>query len=536
MRNSEVVASIVAGDPQGLAAAYDRYADSLYTYCRSVLRDPADAADAVQDTYVIAASRLDGLRDPDKLRPWLYAVARNECTRILRAGKDTSALDEAPDVIDESADVGADAERDELRGLFRDASEGLNASERELIELSLRHKMEADEIADVLGVSKNHAHSLLSRARNQLEACLGALLVGRAGRDECKELGALLGEWDGTLTVLLRKRLHRHIERCATCTKRRAFELRPAAFSGLPPLVAIAGTLRMLAIPAAIKAKVLALATGTDPAAAEYRATVVHHAGSFNHEGFPHAVHAGKADALHAAAAGTGAFIKSPQGRGTAAAVLIAVVAAVTTLALTGNSDHVTMAIAKPGHSNASGEGAGTGSGGAAGSGGSHNSGHTSRHTGGSGSGTTLGTSQPSPAAAAARSTYEPSPATSPPAKSPASPAPGQGPVPPPASSSPAPTSPPTPSGIVTAKPNGGLLTIPPGGTTITLTNSGSARAYWTMTVSGGSGAVQVSPASGWIAPGKTASVRVTTTSGAALGQTITLAPGGTSWTVLLGL
>ncbi len=44
MRDSEVVAAIVAGDPEGLAEAYDRYASPLYTYCRSLLREPADAA------------------------------------------------------------------------------------------------------------------------------------------------------------------------------------------------------------------------------------------------------------------------------------------------------------------------------------------------------------------------------------------------------------------------------------------------------------------------------------------------------------
>ena len=52
MRDREVVASIVAGDPEGLAAAYDKYAGDLYGYCRSLLREPDDAADAVQDTFV----------------------------------------------------------------------------------------------------------------------------------------------------------------------------------------------------------------------------------------------------------------------------------------------------------------------------------------------------------------------------------------------------------------------------------------------------------------------------------------------------
>src|ERR1700749_4764060 len=81
MRDSEVVASILAGDPGGLAEAYDRYAALLYTYCCTLLREPADAADVVQDTFLIASDRLAGLRDPDRMRPWLFAVPRNEGMR-----------------------------------------------------------------------------------------------------------------------------------------------------------------------------------------------------------------------------------------------------------------------------------------------------------------------------------------------------------------------------------------------------------------------------------------------------------------------
>src|ERR1035438_9950444 len=91
MEDPEVVAAIVAGDPAGLAEAYDRYAVPLYAYCCSMLGEPADAADAVQDTFLIAAAKLRGLRDPGKLRPWLYAVARNESLRRLRATPESFA-------------------------------------------------------------------------------------------------------------------------------------------------------------------------------------------------------------------------------------------------------------------------------------------------------------------------------------------------------------------------------------------------------------------------------------------------------------
>ena len=146
MHDSEVAAAIVAGDPDGLAEAYDRYAAPLYTYCRSLLREPADAADAVQDTFVIAASKLAGLRDQSRLRPWLYAVARNECHRRLRdkASAATSALDQVPEMSDESADVSEGAERAELRALLRSAVRGLGASEQDLIQLQLQQELDVD--------------------------------------------------------------------------------------------------------------------------------------------------------------------------------------------------------------------------------------------------------------------------------------------------------------------------------------------------------------------------------------------------------
>ena len=132
MQDREVVAAIVAGDPDGIAEAYDRYAMPLYSYCRSLLREPADAADAVQDTFLIATAKLGSLRDPGKLRSWLYAVARNECHRRLRSGEATSALDESPTCPPrgtphaEAADVASAFERAELRQLVRDAIDGLN--------------------------------------------------------------------------------------------------------------------------------------------------------------------------------------------------------------------------------------------------------------------------------------------------------------------------------------------------------------------------------------------------------------------------
>ncbi len=273
-----MVTAIVAGDPAGLAAAYDSYAASLHAYCRTLLADPADAADAVQDTFVIAAAKLGALRDPDRLRPWLYAVARNECHRRLRGRARQADLDEAGEMTDLSADVSEQAERGELRGLVLAAIGGLNPGDREVIELNLRHDLDGADLADALGVPSNQAHALASRARGQLERSLGALLVARTGREQCAELDTMLGAWDGELTPLLRKRVSRHIESCEACGARKRRELSPAAlFSVLP--VAI--------LPPGLRHQVLRLVSDVSADAVSHRVQVSSRAEPFGPSGFP---------------------------------------------------------------------------------------------------------------------------------------------------------------------------------------------------------------------------------------------------------
>ncbi len=103
----EVVTAITAGDPAGIVMAYDRYAAGLYGYCHWMLHHSAEAAGALEDTFVIAASTLSGLSEPSKLRPWLFALARIECRRRIRPA--SAARDEEAGAVGQPAD--ADDER-----------------------------------------------------------------------------------------------------------------------------------------------------------------------------------------------------------------------------------------------------------------------------------------------------------------------------------------------------------------------------------------------------------------------------------------
>jgi RNA polymerase sigma factor (sigma-70 family) len=278
MQDRDIVAAIVAGQPGGLAAAYDRYAQPLHAYCCTMLGEPSDAADAVQDTFVIAAAKLGGLRDPSRLRPWLYAVARNECHRRLRGRATAAPLDDADEMADSAPDIGAAAEKAELRQLVRSALGGLNPGEREIIELNLRHELDGAELAAVLGVPRNQAHALASRARTQFETALGALLVARTGQDACPYLATILDGWNGELTPLLRKRINRHIENCAICDERKRHELSPAALLSLLPVALL---------PIGLRRELFRLVADRSPVGAEHRDLVVRRAGPWRPDGFP---------------------------------------------------------------------------------------------------------------------------------------------------------------------------------------------------------------------------------------------------------
>src|SRR5580700_3620091 len=565
MRDREVVASIVAGDPAGLAEAYDKYARVLYSYSKTFLREPADAADVVHDTFVIAAGNLDRLRDPERLRPWLYAVTRNLCLRKLRAEKAVAAewadIDFAPEGSEDS-DIGGAAERAELRALLRAAGGGLNAGERDIVELRLWQGLDTAEAATVLGITRAHAHLLMSRGRDQLTASVAALLVARTGRDECATLDHLLSGWDGELTVLLRKRLSRHIEHCDVCSDRRRRELQPALLSLWPAGVLAAEALsrhamHAAAVPADLKARVLAATTGKDATAAAKTAGLTGSGRGVRENGFP------KPAAAHRTVLtrGTHSHLTLWTAAGTAAAVVAVVVYAGTHM-LGGPGGRQGSALGLGGTVTSSGPGPGgaappgspgaqPGSGSAGTGGPGSGPGASSAHSGspGSGSGgivpvvTLKPTAQPSPGSSATptggASSSPPSaaPSSSSPAAPPAS---SSSPAAPPASSSPPPSSSSPPvqplaAGTLSVSPSTVVLT-PLLGSSITLTAEGGPVS-WSISESAGLlGELIVSPSSGTLAAGQSTTVSISVSGLASLDTTLTVNPGGQPVTVVLGV
>ena len=507
MEDPEVVAAIVAGDPAGLAEAYDRYAMPLYSYCRSMLREPADAADAVQDTFLVATAKLRDLRDRARLRSWLYAVARNECLRRLRAGTALSALEEAADIPAETAEIGVATERAEVQQLVRAAIDGLNPGERDVIELSLIAELDGDELAGALGVSRNHAHALLSRARSQLERSLGALIVARTGREACADLNAMLAGWDGQLTVLMRKRISRHIEQCEICGERKRRELTPALFAGVVPVAAMLPGFRE---------QVLRALADRSPAGLAHRLTVANRAGPFGPQGFPKPISPPGATPWHR-------ILHHPRAMVAGAAVSVLAAGAIVVGVFAG--PHPPPSAGPAGGSTHSAPVSSTNPGPAhGGPSGRNGSSGNSAGSGAAGQGVV-------PSGSPGGVTTTPVALRSPGTSTPASPA--------------------TPAGnssSASSSPGAGTLSVSTGrldlvsvkGTAIgkfTLTARGGPVSAYSITVGSSLvGHISVSPSSGSLPAGASVTITVTSTSLVALNGQLTVNPGGQAITVVLSI
>ncbi len=248
------------GDTDAVAEIYGRYGDRVFGLCLTLLRDREAAADATQDTFLAAWERIEQLRDPDKLRPWLFAIARNRVIGRSRSDARATPTEEVFDVAvdDQTADALHAAA---LGRLMWDAAEGLEERDRLLLELSVRQGLEGSELAEAMGIPPARAYTLTNRVKGRIERALGALLVARLGRDDCDDLGAVLAGWDGRFSVSVRRRVVRHVDDCALCSERRATLVAPASlFSALP----------IVAAPVALRDRILTgYSLGTSPSTPE---------------------------------------------------------------------------------------------------------------------------------------------------------------------------------------------------------------------------------------------------------------------------
>ena len=173
----QLVASLARGNPQALAALYDRHAPSMLGLAQGVLGERRDAEDLVHDVFLEAwrrAARYDAGRG--SVRTWLLVMTRSRALDRRRALSNVRRRDR------ESAqrDLGiapTHVEADGLRGIDRAralaAIATLPERQRRVVELRCLEGLSCREIAERCGLPRGTVKSRLVRALQRLREQLG---------------------------------------------------------------------------------------------------------------------------------------------------------------------------------------------------------------------------------------------------------------------------------------------------------------------------------------------------------------------------
>jgi RNA polymerase sigma factor (sigma-70 family) len=226
-----------AGHERAFVVVYERHHQALYRYCRSILRNDADAQDALQSTFTAAFAALRRGGPDAPIRPWLFRIAHNEAVSALRRRRPTVELSDATEYQTTSVEDQV-VDRGRLDLLLRDLR-ALHDRQRSALVMRELSGLSHEEIALVLETSVGAAKQAIYEARRSLFE----FAEGRAM--SCDEIRRTISDADGRL--LRSRRVRAHLRECSACaTFAAAIPTRQRELRALTPALPAAAAVGLL--------------------------------------------------------------------------------------------------------------------------------------------------------------------------------------------------------------------------------------------------------------------------------------------------
>jgi len=163
-------------DEETLAALVSQYAGTLYRVAFSVLRNAADAEDAVQEAFLRVLRHRDTLGEVRDQRVWLIRIVWNIVLDRKRRAKTRPETDDVSELARVLPSDGLSAEQiasaAQHHAHVLACVEKLPLKERQVLMLSAFEELNSVEIASVLEITESSVRSRLFRARNLMAGLL----------------------------------------------------------------------------------------------------------------------------------------------------------------------------------------------------------------------------------------------------------------------------------------------------------------------------------------------------------------------------
>ncbi|WP_052425096.1 sigma-70 family RNA polymerase sigma factor [Streptomyces fulvoviolaceus] len=260
LSGTDLVNAARSGDPRARAALFSEYLPLVYNIVGRGLHGHADVDDVVQETMLSAMRALPRLREPERFRSWIVAIAIRQIHDHGRRNKAVVArqqpLADVADVPDPARDLAELAvDRQTLARAGDDlleASRWLGDDQRQTLALWWQEtagQLTRAEVADALHLSVPHTAVRIQRMKAKLALAVDVLAAWRA-RPRCPELDSLAG---GGATAPGERRLTklgRHLAGCPQCA---------AAVGARRSIDDLPIRIGALAVPAVLAARIPAL-------------------------------------------------------------------------------------------------------------------------------------------------------------------------------------------------------------------------------------------------------------------------------------
>ncbi|HUP83450.1 MAG TPA: sigma-70 family RNA polymerase sigma factor [Candidatus Limnocylindria bacterium] len=160
----DLLARAQSGEREAFTELVQRHHDELVRISFAITGDLDAARDAAQLAWIKAWQKLGSVREPERLRTWLIAIAANEARQQIRSSKRRRVREIAPVVAHSSDSASGTVDHLDLSA----ALSRLDADDRRLLALRYLAGMTAEEIGPAIGLSGSGVRTRLSRLVAQL--------------------------------------------------------------------------------------------------------------------------------------------------------------------------------------------------------------------------------------------------------------------------------------------------------------------------------------------------------------------------------
>ena len=165
---------VARGENTALAELIRRHQDRLFHLAYRLLKNRAEAEDAVQEVFIKAYKHASRFEPRSTVSAWLHRITANHCLNRLRQHDPLNALkeDEAEAICDPGANPLEALEEQDLTRRLEELLTALPEKQRRALVLKRFAGLSYQEIAATLGISAAAVDGLLKRARQFLRASL----------------------------------------------------------------------------------------------------------------------------------------------------------------------------------------------------------------------------------------------------------------------------------------------------------------------------------------------------------------------------